>query len=264
MGENDRKVPRRDPAPAAPREGEHRALPVCAKHPRAPHQVFGGLNRCSECGEPGTLLRSPSPPPAPGLVGAVPDMPGGAEGERWITCAKCGHVRGMHGTAGCAGFACHALGSGLDVKPCPCALYVAPAVAAPPAGGGLIDMRRCEFCQDFAFLHYGDGCHANESAAGCFKKCERFAAPTGFLLNVTAASPVAPPSGPSTNGEALISKGSSAGGPGAMRPPMPAAGGGEGSREALSALIEAVALLAWGRHDAMAKVTAARTALEKP
>ena len=40
-------------------------LPVCKRHPDAPHRTFGTINRCSECGEPGdspkeTFPRGPS------------------------------------------------------------------------------------------------------------------------------------------------------------------------------------------------------------
>jgi hypothetical protein len=48
--------------------------------------------------------------------------------------------------------------------------------AAPPTTPAP-DMRECATCGDLACLHREDGCHANESAAGCYVKCKRFVPP---------------------------------------------------------------------------------------
>lgn len=57
-------------------------LPICAKHPEAPHRLVGDLNRCGECGEPGTLLKNATPvAPSPGpALQELISAPGFAEG----------------------------------------------------------------------------------------------------------------------------------------------------------------------------------------
>jgi hypothetical protein len=64
--------------------------------------------------------------------------------------------------------------------------------AAPPTTP---NMRECATCGDLACLHREDGCHANESAAGCYVKCKRFVpppttpAPTGWPGMCNAPEP---------------------------------------------------------------------------